>query len=178
MSRMLLERSNALLTLALATMLVALAGCETTRRASPLVTDYDQQNAEAELDFWHGLADQPVTTNNDAFHGLIEFHEGVDPHRTYEDRVAWLTDQGFLDAGYQGQADQAINRGTVAQILARMLEIEGGVTMRLIGAHPRYATRELIYLEIMRRGTAQQGLSGIQFVGLVGRAHDYNGRVP
>jgi len=167
-----------ILTLALAVAVAGLAGCETTRRASPLVTDYDEQNAQAELDFWHGLADQPVTTNNDAFHGLIEFDQGADANRSYEERVAWLTEQGYLDRGFTGEADEAVNRGTVAQILARMLEIEGGLTMRLVGAHPRYATRELVYLEIMRRGTAQQGLSGIQFVGLVGRAHDFNGRVP
>jgi len=167
-----------LLALALTVALAGLTGCDTTKRASPLVTDYDEQNAEAELDFWHGLADQPVTTNNDAFHGLIEFDQGVDPNRTYEDRVAWLSEHGYLDPGFAGEADEAVKRGTVAQILARMLDIDGGLTMRLVGAHPRYATRELVYLQIMRRGSAQQGLSGIQFVGLVGRAHDFNGRVP
>jgi hypothetical protein len=172
------QESIRLATLGLALMCGLMIGCETTRRASPLVTDYDQQNAEAELDFWHGLADQPITTNNDAFHGLIEFDQGNDPMRTYEDRVSWLVDSGYLDPGFAGEADEAVQRGTVAQVLARMLEIDGGVTMRIVGAHPRYATRELVYLQIMRRGSDQQGLSGIQFVGLIGRAHDFNGRVP
>ena len=178
------KQSNRLIALSLAMMLCMLAGCETTRRASPLVTEYDEQNTEAELDFWHGLAGEPVTTNNDAFHGLIEFDQGTDPHRTYEDRVAWLTDQGLLDPNFKGEADEAVTRGTVAPILMKMLEIDGGVTWRAVdglnldGLKPRYATRELVYLQIMRRGSDQQGLSGIQFVGLIGRAHDFNGRVP
>lgn len=158
--------------------LVGVLGCEATHRASPLVTEYDEQNVDAEMDFWHGLAEEPITTNNDAFHGLIEFDQGSDPNRTYEERVTWLTQQGYLDANFKGDADEAVKRGTVAQILARMLGVDGGLTMRLIGANPRYATRELIYLRVMRGGTAQQALSGIQFVGIMGKAHDFDGRVP
>ncbi len=153
-------------------------GCEGTRHASPLITEYDENQASAELDFWHGLADEPVTTNNDAFHGLIELANETDPNTSYEQRVAWLTEQGLLDEGFDRPGDQAVLRGTVAQILCRILDIRGGLTMHLIGAHPRYATRELVFLEIMQPGTEQQALSGIEFVGTVSRAQDYDGRSP
>jgi hypothetical protein len=158
--------------------LVAAAGCQSTRHASPMITDYDAGDQAAELDFWHGLAEQPIATNNDAMHGLIELAHGSDPHRGYEQRVAWLKSQGLLATSFDRPADEAVTRGTVAQILCHVLEINGGITMRLIGPHPRYAVRELVYLEIMRPGTPQQALSGIQFVGIVGRAQDFDGRIP
>ncbi|MBS3821546.1 MAG: hypothetical protein KGY81_07275 [Phycisphaerae bacterium] len=153
--------------------LAALGGCQSTQYASPLVTEYDRADAGGELDFWHGLAEQPVTTHNDAFHGLIELAHGSDPTLTYEQRIAWLCERGYLDWGYYRPHDQAVTRGTVAQVICRILRIEGGLTMRLIGAHPRYATRELVYREIMAPGTAQQAMSGIAFVGVIGKARDH-----
>lgn len=158
-------------------MLLALAaclgGCQNSQYASPLITEYDQANTRAELDFWHGLAEQPVTTNNDALHGLIELAHGSDPAGTYEERIAWLAERGYLDWNWYRPPDQAVTRGTVASVLCRILDIKGGLTMRVIGPHPRYATRALIYRDIMDQGTPQQGLSGIAFVGVMGKARDY-----
>ncbi len=153
-------------------------GCEATHRASPLITDYDPADGQAEVDFWHGLAEQPVLTNNDMVHGLVELAQGHDPLDSYDERVAWLKDQGLLSKGFDAPADQAATRGTAAQVIAGILDIKGGITMRMLGPHPRYALRELIYLRIMRPSTPQQGMSGIQFVGIVGRAQDFDGRVP
>lgn len=154
------------------------AGCEGTKTASPLITNYDQQNATADLDYWHGLADQPITTNNDAFHGLIELAGDPDTCKTYDERVAWLKDHQYLDASFDRPADEATRRGTVAQIICRIKKIDGGLTMHVLGANPRYATRELVYLRIMHPGTEQQALSGIEFVGIIGKAQDYEGVIP
>jgi len=171
------QRNTWAKTAAVAGMLLAgLAGCQATRHASPLVTEYDQASVEAELDFWHGLAEQPLTTNNDAMHGLIELANDRDPNTSYADRLAWLKQRDLLAEGFDQPADRVVSCGTVAQVLANILEIDGGVTMHLIGAHPRYATRELIYLEIMRPSTPQQAMSGIEFVGTIGRARDYDGK--
>lgn len=161
---------------AIATLMIlfgAAVGCDATKRASPLVTEYDEADAHASLDFWHGLAEELVTTNNDAMHGMLELANGTDPFTRYDDRVNWLVEAGYLDKGFEGEPDEAVSRGTVAQVVARVLNIRGGVSMHLIGAHPRYATRELVYLEIMKPGTEQQSLSGIQFVGTISRAQSY-----
>ena len=175
-------------TLFTATLLILAAflavGCEGTKTASPLITNYDQANATADLDYWHGLADQPITTNNDAFHGLIELAApgsspgNADTCKTYDERVAWLKDHQYLDASFDRPADEAARRGTVAQIICRIKKIDGGLTMHVLGANPRYATRELVYLRIMHPGTEQQALSGIEFVGIIGKAQDYEGVIP
>lgn len=154
-------------------MLTANVGCESTQRASPLVTDYDPADVDGQLDFWHGLAEEPVTTNSDAMHGLIEMANQTDPFTTYQERLDWLKEAGYLDASFDEPADQAVRRGTVAQVVCRILKIKGGVSMHLVGAHPRYATRELVYMKIMKPGTENQALSGIQFVGTISRAQEY-----
>ncbi len=170
----LLIRSTTAAGLALACALMpALAGCQGSQHASPLITEYDPADARGELDFWHGLADQPITTHNDALHGLIELANGTDPAATYEQRIVWLCEHGYMDWGWYEAHDLAVTRGLVAGVLCRILEIEGGVTMRLIGPHPRYAVRELVYREIMRPGTFQQAMSGIEFVGVIGKARDF-----
>jgi len=157
---------------------VGLTACAPSEHASPLTTDYKPGDPEAEMTFWHELAEQPIVTNGDAMHALVELHQGADAHADYAARLAGLKDAGLLDAHFHAPANQAVRRGTVAQIVARHLEIDGGLTMRLVGAHPRYADRELVYLDIMKPGTPGQALSGIQFVGILARAENFEGRVP
>ena len=47
-----------------------------------------RQRADAQIDFWHELADEPVTTNDDAFHGLLLYVDGKDDSADYAGRVA------------------------------------------------------------------------------------------
>ena len=148
-------------------------GCERTQSQSTLTTNYKAEDITGELDFWHGLADRPIVSNNEMAHGLVELANRTDPSETYDQRIAWLKSKGYLDSGFDGAADASAERGTVAQILCRVLNIKGGLTMRLIGAHPRYALRELVYMEIMPDSSPQQGLSGIEFVGIINKAEAY-----
>lgn len=155
--------------------LVILGGCQQrTRITSPLPMNYAAGDAEAEMAFWHGLADRPAVNNNEAFHALIAFHRSQgDEAKSYQKRVQYLKDQGFLAESFDRPAKATVRRGTVAQVLAPMLEIEGGVTMRLVGNHPRYALRALVEKDIMPESSVQQGLTGIQFVGIIDRARQY-----
>ncbi len=151
----------------------AVIGCERTRVSEPLATDYGEEATEADMQFWHGLADRSVVTNNGAFHALIALDKGGDPTDSYEARVEHLKKKGFLPEGFDRPANEAVRRGTVARILAPMLDIKGGVTMRLVGAHPRYALRALEHRDIMPPSSAQQALKGIEFVGIMAKAEDY-----
>jgi len=157
---------------------IVLGGCQRSVVEQPLNTSYAANDAQADAAFWIGMGDHPLVSNDEAFHGLIQFNNGSDPTARYVDRTKWLKDQGFLDEGFDRPANEAVEVGTVAQILARMLEIEGGLTMRLLGAHPRYATRELVYLRLLPNRTPQQGLMGVDFLGIIARAETYQSGVP
>ena len=52
----------------------------------------------SELDFWHTLSSRPLTTDNDAFHGVLLYTDGDDPATTYDQRVSTLKSRGMLPA--------------------------------------------------------------------------------
>lgn len=152
---------------------VGLGGCQRTTSQSPLQTQYANEDITGNLDFWHGLSDRKIVTNNEMAHALIEFASETDPNETYEQRIAWLKEKKYLDRSFKAAANASAQRGTIAQIICRICRIKGGLTMRIIGAHPRYALNELVDLDLIKTSSAQQGISGIEFVGLIGRAELY-----
>ena len=152
---------------------VSLTGCERSLVKTELPVNYSADDVDAEMNFWHGLTDQPVTSNDEALHGLILLSEGTDPNKSYDERIQWLKARNWIDGSFDRPANEAATRGTVARILCGVLDIDGGLTMRVIGPQARYATRELVYLEILPPSSDQQALSGIQFVGLISRAEAF-----
>lgn len=152
---------------------VMLIGCAQTRLENTIDTEYDPADTTASLDFWHQLALREAVSNNEAMHALVRLASGDDPTDSYLQRRQWLIDQGHLAADFNGPANAPATRGMVAQVLCNVLQIEGGLTMRLIGPHPRYATRELVFLDIYEPSSPQQGFSGIQFVEVINEAEDF-----
>ena len=61
----------------------------------------------------------------------------------------------------------------IAMAACDILQIEGGLTMRMFGPSPRYCTRELIYLELIPQRTDYQSLSGLEFIDLLGRIESH-----
>jgi hypothetical protein len=55
----------------------------------------------------------------------------------------------------------------------RILNQRGGLTTSLFGPTPRYATRELMFLNVYPPSTPNQVFSGTEFVGIIGRVEDY-----
>ena len=55
----------------------------------------------------------------------------------------------------------------------RYLKIRGGLTMMVFGPIPRYAVRELIFMNLYPPGNAHQTFTGPEFVGIIGRVEDY-----
>jgi len=43
---------------------------------------------DAQLEFWHTLASHKLTSNDEAFHGMLLYLDGQDPAKTYDERVA------------------------------------------------------------------------------------------
>ena len=152
------------------------AGCQTARVERPLTVELGGNDPEQQLEFWHRLAEQPVTSNDDAFHGLLLFLDGDDPTGDYAGRVALLRRRGMLPRGFNQPPDRAVERGTLAVALLKALDIDGGLMLRLLGPTPRYAVRELVYLGVYPQSSPQQTFSGTEFLGIIGKAEDYQRR--
>jgi hypothetical protein len=130
-------------------------------------------DADSQIEFWHALTEQPICSNDAAFHGLLLYLENKDDSTDYVGRVATLKSRGMLPSGFNQPADAAIQRGTLAVALCRALQIKGGVTMRVLGPSERYALRELQFLGLYPPGSQQQTFSGNEYVGIIGRIEDY-----
>lgn len=153
---------------------LVLAGCARTVVVEPQATSYDPNDVTAQLDFWHELPGRPAITNDEGMHGVILLVWGTDETGSYENRVAFLRDRGWLPDGVgEDDANVAMQRGTLAALLVHALDIEGGVMMRLTGGAPRYAYRELVYRGMMPQGSELMVLDGLDFVGVVSKAEDF-----
>jgi len=128
---------------------------------------------DAQMEFWHALAGKALTSNDDAFHGLLLYMDAKDDTGGYEERMANLRSRNMLPKGFDEPADGAVSRGTLAVAIMRLTHVKGGVTTRLFGASPRYAVRELMFAGLYPPSSPNQTFSGSEYVGIIGRLEDY-----
>lgn len=148
-------------------------GCSQARVTKPLPPEVMANDADAQINFWHELTDQPVCSNDAAFHGLLLYLDSSDPATDYTSRVAALKARKMLPPDFNQPAEVAIQRGTLAVAICRALQIKGGVTMQFLPFSGRYASRELQFMNLYPPGGPNQTFSGNEYVGVIGRLEDY-----
>ena len=152
---------------------IVLTGCQATHVQRPLTVDHGGNDVGEQLEFWHALAERPVTSYDEAFHGLLLFLDGDDPATDYAGRVSTLRSRGMLPAGFNRPADQALDRGTLAVAIVKAMKIKGGLMLHIFPGSPRYAVRELQYMELYPPSSPNQTFSGTEFLGIIGKLEDY-----
>jgi hypothetical protein len=152
---------------------LGIAGCQNAKVAEPVTKNLGGNDTDAQMEFWHTLAGRPLCSNDDAFHGLLLFLDQEDPSNDYTARLNALKSRGLVDSNFNQPADQAVQRGTLATALVRVLKIKGGALQRLTHDHPRYAVRELMYMDLYPPSSPHQTFSGAEFLGIIGRIEDY-----
>ena len=157
---------------------LACLGCQSAHETKPLAAKLYANDTDAQLDFWHTLADRRLATNDEAFHGMLLYLDGNDPANSYVDRVKLMKSRSLLPADFSGGANDAATRGTLSVPICKALQIKGGLVMRLVGPTPRYATRELQFLGLYPPSSTNQIFSGTEFVGIIGKLDDYQHGVP
>lgn len=162
---------RSILLLALAA--VSLAGCKTAYVKDPLTLKLGGNDVDSQMEFWHELQDRPVTSNDEAFHGLLLYTNGEDPSSNYVERVKYLKSKNILPPDFNRPADEAVSRGILAVAIVRSLDIKGGMMLHALPYSTRYATRELQYVGIYPASSPQQTFSGAAFLGIMGRVEDW-----
>jgi hypothetical protein len=74
----------------------AVLGCKTAKVAEPLTANLAGSDPDAQMEFWHTLATRNLTSNDEAFHGLLLFLDAEDPAKDYAGRVELLKGKGLL----------------------------------------------------------------------------------
>jgi hypothetical protein len=153
--------------------LLGTIGCSSTPLSQALAPEFARNDPDAHLEFWHALPERKAVSNDEAFHAVLLFVDGEDASADYGQRVQALKDRGMLSDGFAEAPASPVRRGTLAVALSHALDIKGGLTMRVFGPSGRYATRELQYAGVYPPSSPQQTFSGAEFLGIIGRAEDY-----
>jgi hypothetical protein len=156
-------------------LLLLITGCARTVVQQPMTKTVAsiKDPLSAQMEFWHGLTNCPVTCNDDAFHGLLLFLDGDDSKTNYADRVAELKERKLIPGYFNSPANEAVQRGMLAYAFVQALHIQGGWALTVLGPTPRYAVRELEDMNLYPRSSPEQTFSGTEFVGIIGRVEDY-----
>lgn len=151
--------------------LVCLSGCGLNTRTtveSPASTQFPT-DADS-LDFWDTLEIQPVTTNDDALHGLLLLVQQDPPAESWESRLSAAQNRGWIGEKTTLEPKESAQMGMIAVCLCDILDVQGGLSMRMFGRIPRYSTRELVHIGLMPGITEHEALSGAEFIALLGAA--------
>ena len=151
---------------------ISLIGCQSARVAEPLTAKLSGNDADSQLEFWHTLAERHVTSNDEAFHGLLLYLDGKDSAATYADRVLALKARHLLPDSFNSPAAEAVTRGNLAVAILQTLAIKGGWVLHVFGPTPRYALRELEFEGVYPPSSENQTFSGAEFVGVIGKLED------
>ena len=150
-----------------------LTGCVRSVVTDAVPTNYDRFDPAAEVVFYHNLANMTRVSNDEALHALTLLADDEDPTIDYDARVGAAKARGWLNAEFNQPPDLVAQKGLVAECLVRMMRINGGVWLTLLGPTPRYSVRELVNLGVMpEESSERQAMSGAEFVGILGRARD------
>lgn len=160
-------RSEAARILAAALALLLLGACQRAVIKDSAAVQFP--HSAQEMQFLEALEKQVVATNDDALHGLIIFADGTDLSTTFEGRTEIARRRGWVDANWSPPPDESAKVGWMAVAGCKIVGIKGGVTMRLFGPTPRYATKELVFMQILPLRTENQSLSGQEFIDYLNR---------
>src|SRR5438094_10505668 len=100
--------------LMIAITLLTLPGCAAPRAGKALSPAMASSEPDAQLEFWHTLADEPIASNDAAFHGLLLYVDGKDDAKDYAGRVAALKARKMLPGDFSEPSEAAVRRGTLA----------------------------------------------------------------
>ena len=164
------ERLHAVIPLLAALALGGLGtGCDAFQRTRVETTILESHPGELDdFEFWDALAKQAVVSNDDALHALILMNDGRDPSIDFEGRIAIADEKGWLEGTHLPlDPNESASVGLLSVAGCRILDIQGGLTMRLLGPSPRYCTRELVAMGILPGLTANEALSGLEFIAYI-----------
>ena len=115
------------------------------------------------------LSQKKWCSNDEACSMVLHLVGGGDECASFAERLEKLKGQDVVVDGWKLEADEPVTKGTLAYMLCQALKIDGGLLMHIVPGR-RYAYREMVYREIMSKGSEYEPLTGPEAVGIVGRA--------
>ncbi len=156
------------------------AGCASTPAANEGVASSPPVDPARldDADFVHEyLVRRPTVTVDEAYRAMLILADGKDDAKTAEQRRAVLEQRQITRPAWKLDAEQPIDKGSVAYMVCRILRIEGGVNRVIFGSwgpgDRRYALRELVYRRMMADAPAYRYITGAELAALLREADQY-----
>lgn len=92
-------------------------------------------------------------------------------------QVDYLKEQNYLPKHLEDTFDpmKPLQRGLTAYVLRKVLDIKGGIFLRIFHESERYALKELLYAGIMSSGNVNEIISGDELASAITQAVNYLG---
>lgn len=146
------------------------AGCQGPRSSAP---DLDP-NELSDEGFYTYLTEVPLVTVDEAYRAMLILADGEDSSTNFEERQEKLQSRGIVKAAWDLPKDYVVDSGSVAFMVCRICQIDGGVNMRLFGSlglgDRRYALRELIYRGMLDEAVDYEYMTGANLFALLRKA--------
>lgn len=146
-----------------------LNGCRSTMSHS------DSQGvvpAESNAELIEYIAEQPFVTAEAAYRSIYILSKGQVYSGDFGGLTETLASEKIVSPMWRHSADHVLNRGAVGFMVARAIDIQGGINWFLTGLG-RYALRELQYRQIAHSGGELSLVSGGEYLGMLARAEEY-----
>jgi hypothetical protein len=113
------------------------------------------------------LFEEPITSLGQAAYLVLTSVDRIPEETTPAEAAASLTDQGWTVP--ERSSDDPLTLGEYSYLLMQAFELKGGLMYRIFPG-PRYAGRELAYLELIRGDTSPyRTFSGEEAIGILSR---------
>lgn len=153
--------------------LVAAAGCSQRITFEPS-QDHNQFDS---LEFIHLLAAQPMVTYDQGCRAILLVADGQESAKSFQERVMELESRGAVRGEWELEANNALDRGTLAYMIARTCQVPHGLNTWLSGfsglGDRRYALKNVVRQGIMPYGLPYQIPTGGEVVAALAKADDY-----
>ncbi len=153
-------------------LLLAVACARTTLKSS-VAAEHGGTDEFAELDFWEGISEAKLVTNQDALHAMLLSVEQAQAGADYTAEVRRARERGWVKESWNKPANETAQTGLIARAICIEYDIEGGVTMRVLGPRPRYAVHQLTWLGLLPTRGTKEALSGLELIALLSNVEDF-----
>jgi hypothetical protein len=97
-----------------------------------------------------------------------------DPQQPFDKMRTSLIKEGIIPGDWVYKRESPVTKGMLAYMLCKVLDIKGGLTMRIFGTSQRYALRECKWIGLITRASsAKEYVSGKELLAIFTRASVY-----
>ena len=131
--------------------------------------------AQADTSYFRELVNKGNATYYDAYRMMAILESGQDtPDANYDELKKGLAELKIIPKDWESKKEsEFVNRGELAYMLFKSLEMKGGLTVKILGVSCRYAFRECVDKKLIVEGFAGQLLSGEELISILAEAEKY-----